>query len=70
VSILRLPKPERLEDASLDYEALKREIRDVIRERRETSGRHAVSFLTESMGAERSPVVLTRRFRERRHERP
>jgi hypothetical protein len=70
ISLLSLPKPERLEDVSMDYHSLKSEIRDVIRERREVSGRHAVDFLTESMGDKRSPLALTRRFRERRHERP
>jgi hypothetical protein len=62
--IVRVPYPERLEDTSYDYrEGLKREIRDVILERREQSGRYAVPFLSESMGARRrSPVVLTDRF--------
>jgi hypothetical protein len=64
VEIVRIPRPERLIDVGLDYESFKSELRDVIRERREESGRHAVAFLTESMGENRrSPLVLTGRFR-------
>ncbi len=64
VEIVRIPRPERLVDVGLDYEAFKSELRDVIRERREESGRHAAEFLTESMGEHRrSPLVLTGRFR-------
>jgi hypothetical protein len=70
VELVRVPHPERLEDVGLDYqESFKRELRDVIRERREASGRHASAFLTESMGERRrSPLVLTARFRDRPYE--
>jgi hypothetical protein len=68
VEIVRIPRPERLEDVAIDYASFKAELRDVIRERREESGRHASAFLTESMGERRrSPVVLTGRFREARY---
>lgn len=71
IELVRVPRPERLEDVGLDYDAFKRELRDVIRERREESGRHARPFITDSMGTRhRSPSVLTARFRERAHERP
>jgi len=71
VELVRVPRPERLEDVGIDYASFKTELRDVIRERREESGRHAAAFLTESMGARRrSPLVLTGRFRERPYERP
>jgi hypothetical protein len=64
IEIVRIPKPERLEDIGIDYESFKAELRDVIRERREESGRHATAFLTESMGdSRRSPLVLGDRFR-------
>ena len=47
----------------IDYASFKAEVRDVIRERREESGRHAAAFITDSMGARtRSPLVLTGRF--------
>jgi hypothetical protein len=71
VDLVRVPRPERLEDVAIDYASFKAELRDVIREHREESGRHASAFLTESMGARRrSPLVLAARFRERPHERP
>jgi SPP1 gp7 family putative phage head morphogenesis protein len=57
-----VPHPERLEDIGLDLEAFKREMRDVIRERRVPSERHAAAFVRASMGRTRSPVVLTRKF--------
>jgi hypothetical protein len=64
IDLVRVPRPERLEDIGIDYESFKRELRDVIRERREESGsRHASGFVTDSMGTKRSPVVLTDRFR-------
>jgi hypothetical protein len=63
VDVVRIPQPERLEDVGIDYASFKAELRDVIRERREETGRHAAAFLTESMGERRSPMVLTDRFR-------
>ncbi len=57
-----VPHPERLEDIEFDYDLFKREMRDVIRERRTTSERHAADFVHASMGAKRSPVVLTKKF--------
>jgi len=63
VEIVRVPRPERLEDVGIDYASFKAELRDVIRERREKSGPHAAVFLTESMGERRSPLVLADRFR-------
>lgn len=70
LELVRVPRPERLEDVGIDYASFKSELRDVIRERREESGRHASAFLTESMGARRrSPLVLTGRFRDRPYER-
>ena len=69
VDVVRIPRPERLEDVGIDYDSFKAELRDVIRERREESGRHASAFLTESMGPRRrSPLVLTGRFRDRPYE--
>jgi hypothetical protein len=66
IEVVRIPRPERLEDIGIDYAAFKDELRDVIRERREESGRHAVAFLTESMEeGRRSPLVLTGRFRHK-----
>jgi hypothetical protein len=64
VEVVRIPHPERLVDIGIDYqEGFKAELRDVIRGRREQSGRHAAAFLTESMGeGRRSPLVLTGRF--------
>jgi hypothetical protein len=71
VELVRVPRPERLEDIGLDYASFKAELRDVIRERREESGRHATAFLADSMDARRrSPLVLTARFRNRPYERP
>jgi len=68
VEIVRIPRPERLGDIGIDYAAFKQELRDVIRERREESGRHAVEFLSESMDeGRRSPLVLTGRFTHRPH---
>jgi hypothetical protein len=55
-------KPERLEDIAIDYDLFKQELRDVIRERREISDRHALSFASDSLGESRSPLALTRRF--------
>lgn len=65
VELVRVPKPERLEDIGLDYqESFKRELRDAIRERRDDlGGRHATAFIKDSMRARRSPAVLTDRFR-------
>lgn len=64
VELVRVPRPERLEDIGIDYGSFKAELRDVIRERRQESGRHAASFITDSMEARRrSPTVLTGRFR-------
>lgn len=60
-------KTERLEDIGIDYAALKAEIRDVIREGRVISERHAVGFVSDSLGSKRSAEVLTRRFREERY---
>jgi hypothetical protein len=68
VETVRIPRPERLEDIGIDYEAFKSELRDVIRERREESGRHATAFLAESMNDNRrSPLVLTESFRHGRY---
>ncbi|MGH7298380.1 MAG: phage minor head protein, partial [Polyangiaceae bacterium] len=68
VELVRVPRPERLEDVGTDYSALKAEIRDVIRERREVSGRHAAAFVTDSMGERRrSPLVLSGRFARMGH---
>jgi hypothetical protein len=64
VEVVRVPRPQRLEDVGIDYASFRTELRDVIRERREESGRHASAFLTESMGERRSPLVLTDRFRQ------
>lgn len=70
VDVVRVPRPERLEDVGLDYASFKAELRDVIREGRVESGRHASAFLKESMGERRrSPLVLTARFRDRPYER-
>jgi hypothetical protein len=62
VELVDVPKPERLDDIAIDYESLKAEIADVIRERREVSGRHARGFIRKSMGPRRSPVALTEKF--------
>jgi len=68
VELVRVPRPERLEDVAIDYESLKLEIRDRIRERRQESGRHAGAFITESMAERRrSPLVLTGRFSRMGH---
>lgn len=68
VELGRVTRPERLEDVAIDYDALKLEIRDRIRERRQESGRHASAFLAESMGERRrSPLVLTGRFARMGH---
>lgn len=64
LELLRVPRPERLADIGIDYDSFKAEMRDVIRERRDVSGRHAKAFIADSMGARRSPEVLTARFRE------
>ena len=64
---LRVPLPERLEDIAFDYARFKLEMRDVIRERRVESARHAGAFVRGSMGRDRSPVVLTRKFRALAH---
>jgi hypothetical protein len=64
VKLVRVPRPERLEDIGIDYTSFKKELRDVIRERREESGRHAAAFISESMDERRrSPLVLAGRFR-------
>jgi SPP1 gp7 family putative phage head morphogenesis protein len=62
IEFVQVPHPERLEDIGIDYDLFKREMRDVIRERRTTSERHASRFVASSMGAKRSPVALTRKF--------
>ena len=71
IELVRVPRPERLEDIHIDYASFKAEVRDVIRERREESGRHAAAFITDSMGehgdACRSPFVLTGRFTRKPH---
>lgn len=64
-----IPKPERLEDIGIDYALFKEELRDVIREQREISDRHALAFVSESLGPKRSPEVLTKRFREGKYRR-
>lgn len=65
-------KPERLEDIAIDYDLFKQELRDVIREGRAESERHALGFASESLGPgkrRRSPSTLTKRFAEERYER-
>ena len=62
IEFVHVPRPERLEDIEIDYDAFKREMRDVIRERRVPSERHAGAFVRASMGRSRSPVMLTRKF--------
>ncbi len=57
-------KPERLEDIQIDYGLFKEELRDVIREGRAISDRRAFAFASDSLGKERSPKVLTKRFYE------
>lgn len=57
-----VPRPERLEDISIDYDLFKQELRDIIREGRAGSERHALGFASDSLGATRSPQALTRRF--------
>jgi SPP1 gp7 family putative phage head morphogenesis protein len=66
---LDIPLPKRLADIQIDYELFKRELRDVVRERREVSGRHAAAFVRDAMGERRSPIVLTERFRRRAYAR-
>jgi hypothetical protein len=60
---VRVPHPERLIDIEFDYSAFKDEAADLIREHRAVSDRHAAGFLRDSMGARRSPEVLTEKFR-------
>ena len=67
LEFLNVPLPERLEDIAFDYARFKLEMRDVIRERRAESARHAGAFVRGSMGRDRSPVVLTRKFRALAH---
>ena len=62
-----ISKPERLEDIAIDYELFKQEVRDIIRERREISDRHALGFVSDSLGEKRSPLALTKRFSEERY---
>lgn len=70
VEYVIVPKVERLEDVAIDYDLFKREMREVIREQRIDDGdRHAVGFLGDSMGKTRSPVALTRRYRNQRNDR-
>lgn len=57
-----IPVPERIEDIGIDYDLLKQELRDVIREGRAESQRHALQFVSESLGSKRSPLALTKRF--------
>lgn len=55
-------KPERLEDIAIDYDLFKQELAQVIAERRIISDRQALRFTTDSLGARRSPEVLTKRL--------
>lgn len=59
-----VPKPERLDDIDIDYGLFKEELRDVIREGRAESNRHALSFVADSLGPgrSRSPKALTNRL--------
>lgn len=57
-----VPKPERLEDIAIDYELFKEELRDLIREGRVDGDRHALDFVSNSLGKSRSPKTLTKRF--------
>jgi hypothetical protein len=71
IEVIFVPHPERLDDVAFDYDLFKREVRDVIRERREVSKRHAVRFVSESTeGARRSPEVLTETFRRGDYRQP
>jgi hypothetical protein len=63
VEIVPIPKPQRLDDIAFDYELFKTELRDVIREKREESERHAAAFVQGSQGDRRSPQELTKRYR-------
>jgi hypothetical protein len=65
IEVVPIPKQERLEDIGIDYALFKEELRDVIRERREESGRHARAVIGESMQSRRSPVALTKRYSNR-----
>ena len=67
VEHLLVPKPERLEDIAIDYELFKQELRDVIREGRAESQRHALGFASDSLGTKRSPKALAQRFDEERY---
>lgn len=65
-----VPKPERIDDISIDYDLFKAELRDVIREGRvkvDAAGqgdRHSLGFVSDSLGAgrNRSPKALTKRL--------
>jgi hypothetical protein len=59
----RTSKPERLEDIAFDYEPFRREMHDIVSERRVDSERHAGPFVRRSMNNERAPLVLTRAHR-------
>jgi hypothetical protein len=64
IELVGIAHPERLDDVAFDYGLFKRELREVIRERRVLAGRHAVTFVRDSTsGAKRSPEVLTEAFR-------
>lgn len=67
VEHLIVAKRERLEDIAIDYDLFKQELRDVIREKRAISDRHAQRFASESLGGKRSPVTLTKRFTREDH---
>ena len=69
IELVRVPHPERLDDIAFDYALFKEEMADVIRERRAVSDRHAGAFVRETMGARRSPEVLTEKFRRGAHRR-
>jgi hypothetical protein len=63
IEFVHVPRPERLEDVAFDYALFKREMRDVIRERRVAGERHATGFVRGSMDRARSPVQVTKKFR-------
>lgn len=63
IEFVHVPKPARVQDIAFDYALFKREMRDVIRERRVRGERHAPRFVRSSMGKARSPVHLTKTFR-------
>ena len=67
IELVRVPHPERLVDVAFDYGLLKEEVADLIREQRAVSDRHAAAFVRDSMGARRSPVALTEKYRRGAH---